>query len=115
MAVQRKTSGSDKPKQPPATTPEARENQLIMLAYDLAERQLRDGSASSQIITQLLKSGTVKDQLEKQKLRTEAILAQARVENMSRSEETNEIAQRAIDAMRSYKGEDSDFEGNDDY
>lgn len=35
----------------PALTPEARENQLISLASDLAEKQLREGTASSQVIT----------------------------------------------------------------
>ena len=39
----------------PALTPEARENQLISLAIDLAEQQLRDGTASSQVITHYLK------------------------------------------------------------
>ena len=35
----------------PAISPEARENQCISLAMDLAEQQLRDGTASSQLIT----------------------------------------------------------------
>ena len=46
---------SDTPKKKeirPALTPEARENQLIYLATELAEQQLRDGTASSQVITQ---------------------------------------------------------------
>lgn len=34
----------------PALTPEARENQLAALAVDLAERQLREGTASSQVM-----------------------------------------------------------------
>ena len=42
-------------KKRPAITPQERENELIMLAYDVAEQRLRDGSASSQIVTQLLK------------------------------------------------------------
>ena len=35
----------------PALTPEARENQMIALAVDLAEKQLLEGTASSQVIT----------------------------------------------------------------
>ena len=44
----------------PALSPEARENQLISLAVDLAEQQLIDGSASSQVITHFLKLGTTR-------------------------------------------------------
>ena len=35
--------------------PEARENLLVSLAIDLAEKQLREGSASAQVITHYLK------------------------------------------------------------
>ena len=55
-------------RRPPATSVEARENQLISLAVDLAERQLSEGTASSQVITHYLKLGTTKDRLEKEKL-----------------------------------------------
>ena len=44
----------------PALTPEARENQLVSLAVDLAEKQLREGTASSQVITHYLKLGSTK-------------------------------------------------------
>ena len=53
------TSGTPK-KMRPALTPEARENQMIALAVDLAEQQLRDGTASSQVITHYLKLGSTK-------------------------------------------------------
>ena len=62
----------DKPEQnsprrrPPATTPEARENQMIALAVDLAERQLLEGTASSQVITHYLKLGSTKERIEKE-------------------------------------------------
>lgn len=38
-------------KKPPAMSPEARENQLISYAVDLAEQQLLDGTASPSVIT----------------------------------------------------------------
>ena len=44
----------------PALTPESRENQMIALAIDLAEKQLQEGTASSQVITHFLKLGTTK-------------------------------------------------------
>ena len=40
----------------PALTPEARENQMIALAENLAEQQLRDGTASSQVIFPIISS-----------------------------------------------------------
>ena len=55
----------------PALSPEARENQMISLAVDLAEKQLIEGTASSQVITHFLKLGTTKAELEKEKLRKE--------------------------------------------
>ena len=63
-----KTSTNSVRKARPAISPEARENQLISLAVDLAERQLMDGSASSQVITHFLKLGTTRAELEKEKL-----------------------------------------------
>ena len=59
MDEQKKTN-----KRPPARTPEARENQLISLAVDLAEKQLSAGTASSQVITHYLKLGSSKDKIE---------------------------------------------------
>ena len=51
MAKVKTSSDSKKNKMRPALTPEARENQMIFLATELAEQQLRDGTASSQVIT----------------------------------------------------------------
>lgn len=55
----------------PALTPEARENQLVSLAVDLAEKQLREGTASSQVITHYLKLGSTKERIEKKFWKTE--------------------------------------------
>ena len=74
-----KTKANDSPKKMrPALTPEARENQLISLAVDLAEEQLRDKTASSQVITHFLKLGTTKAELEKEKLAKENELLRAK-------------------------------------
>ncbi len=43
---------------PPATTPEEREKQVINYAYELAEKQMLAGTASSQVITHFLKRST---------------------------------------------------------
>ena len=62
----------------PALTPESRENQLISLAVDLAERQLQEGTASSQVITHYLKLGSTRERQEKEKLEEEIKLLRAR-------------------------------------
>ena len=43
----------------PALTPEAREKQLVALAVDLVEKRLREGTASSQEVTHILKPGLI--------------------------------------------------------
>lgn len=89
---------------PPPLTPEARENQLIALATDLAEQQLRDGTASSQVISHFLKLGSTRAELEKEKLRSENELAKAKAENLRAQERQDEMFQKAIEAMRLYQG-----------
>lgn len=87
-----------------ATTPEARENQLISLAIDLAEQQLRDGTASSQVITHYLKLGSMKEREELEMLRSQRKLTEAKVENLQSSKRTEELYERAIEAMKRYSG-----------
>ena len=89
----------------PALTPEARENQLISLAVDLAERQLLEGTASSQVITHFLKLGTTKAELEKEKLIHETKLMQAKTENLESAKNMEAMYKEAIEAMRCYSGQ----------
>ena len=88
----------------PALTPEARENQMISLAIDLAEEQLRDRTASSQVITHFLKLGTTKAELEKEKLAQENKLLQAKTENLQSMARMEELYAEAIKAMQNYSG-----------
>lgn len=89
---------------PPAISPEARENQMISMAVNLAEQQLRDGTASSQIITHYLKLGTMKEQLELEKTRAEVELMKAKAKAIADAEEKDVIYKKAIEAMRIYQG-----------
>ncbi len=88
----------------PAKTLEGRENQLIALAYDVAEESLLNRTASSQIITELIHRGSTKVELEKEKLRAENELLKAKVEALKNAETTTELYEKALDAMRSYSG-----------
>lgn len=95
---------------PPAFTPEARENQLIALATNLAEKQLREGTASSQVITHYLKLATTKEKLEKEKLEAENKLLKAKTESLESSKRIEELYAQAIKAMRTYSGSDTEEE-----
>lgn len=101
-----KTKANDSPKKMrPALTPEARENQLISLAVDLAEEQLRDKTASSQVITHFLKLGTTKAELEKEKLAKENELLRAKTESIESQKRIEELYAEALNAMRRYNGQ----------
>lgn len=91
-----------RPRRPPATTPEARENQMISLAVDLAEKQLAAGTASAQVITHYLKLGTTREALEKEKLSRENELLKARSEALASSQRVEELYLNALNAMRTY-------------
>lgn len=89
----------------PALTPEARENQLISLAVDLAEKQLQEGTASSQVITHYLKLGSGRERLEREKLEEENKLLKARTEQLQSMKRVEELYEEAIKAMRNYGGQ----------
>lgn len=97
----------------PALSPEARENQMISLAVDLAERQLIEGTASSQVITHYLKLGTMKEQLEREKLEKENELLRAKTEALQSAQRVEELYTEAIKAMRSYSGYSEDEDSDD--
>ena len=102
MAKVSQTSSSKKIR--PALTPESRENQLISLAVDLAEQQLRDGTASSQVITHYLKLGSTRERLEKEKLEEENKLLKAKTEQLQSMKRMEELYADAIKAMQNYSG-----------
>lgn len=93
-----------KPKMRPALTPESRENQMIALAVDLAEQQLRDGTASSQVISHYLKLGTSRAKLERELLESEVELKKAKTESLQSMKRMEEMYSEAIRAMREYSG-----------
>lgn len=89
----------------PATTPEAREQQMIALAVDLAERQLLDGTASSQVITHYLKLGSMRERLERERLEEENKLLRAKTKDLEDKANYNVLVENAINAMRNYSGQ----------
>lgn len=101
------SASSDKPKRHrPATTPSAREKQLVSLAYDLAEKQLREGTASSQVISTFLKYGSTRERLEQDRLERENHFLAIKAENMQSQMRSEELFAQAMNAFRGYSGQD---------
>ncbi len=113
--VKTSTSSEKKGKIRPALTPEARENQLIYLATDLAEQQLRDGTASSQVITHYLKLGSTKERIEKEILEKQKELISAKTEALQSAKRVEELYADAIAAMRKYSGHGDDRDESEEY
>lgn len=112
MSVQRRERARRQHR--PATTEEGRENQLISLASDLAERQLIDGTASSQVITHFLKLGTSREKLEQERLQRENLLLSAKVDQIQSAKRIEELYETALNAMRQYAGEHVEIYDEDD-
>lgn len=91
----------------PATTPEQRENQLIALAVDVAEKQMMEGTASAQVISHFLKLGSSREKLEQQKLEKENELLAAKAEALEVQKQIVALYEDALNAMRAYGGQSS--------
>lgn len=116
MAKVTTTSTSSKSKKMRAAlTPEARENQLISLATDLAEQQLRDGTASSQVITHYLKLGSTKERIEKEILEENKKLITAKTKALADAADMKQMYAEAIKAMRRYSGHGDVEDENEEY
>ena len=101
---------TSKPRRRLAITPEERENELISLAYDVVEERLRNGTATSQETTHFLKAGSMKTQMEMEKLRRENDLLIAKVATLESQRKVEDLYEAAIAAMRVYSGHGSDEE-----
>ena len=98
----------------PAITPEARENQMIALAVDLAERQVLEGTASSQVITHYLKLGSTKERIEKEILEKQKELITAKTEALNSQKRSEELYEKAVRAFAVYSGNASKRTEEDD-
>ena len=88
-----------------AISPDARENQLIGLAYDTAEERMRNGTASSQEIVHFLKLGSSLVRLQKKEIEERILLDKQKIKTMESQEEIKQLYEGAIEAIRSYGGD----------
>jgi hypothetical protein len=78
---------------------------MISLATDLAEQQIIEGTASSQVISHFLKLGSTREQLEQQRLAHENELTRVKIEAIESQKRVEELYMQALSAMRSYAGQ----------
>lgn len=109
--MKKTNNASSSNKMRPALTTEARENQLISLAVNLAEKQLAEGTASSQVITHYLKLGSTKERIEKEILEKQKELIEAKTESLKSAKRIEELYTEALNAMKDYNGS----QGSNDY
>jgi hypothetical protein len=114
MVAKRENAGNSRPRRRPATTPEAREQQLGSMAFDLAEQQLLDGTASAQVITYFLKANSVRERKEIARLEHETRLAEAKIAQAGSANKMETLLEDAMKAFTEYKGGGS-TEVEDDY
>ena len=99
---------------PPASSDEERTLQMGSLAMDLAEMRMRQRIASSAEILYFIKAASPEARLERTKLEEETKLIQARVADIERSKNTEELYSQAIAAFQEYRGIDYDEDGDED-
>ena len=108
MKTSKKVAKEPEFQAPPALTPAGREARMIAYAMDLAEEQLRNGTASSQVITHFLKLGTETAKLELERLQNENALIQAKADQIKSAKENKELYAEALKAMSRYRPNESD-------
>lgn len=114
--VERKkmTSKPSSSKRKPDATSAARDTRMISMAERLVEQQLRDGTASAQVITHYLKLGSKREELEQQRLAGEVELQKAKIESLASHKRMEELYSKAIESMRSYGGQPIETEYDDE-
>lgn len=108
MARLKPRESSQKRRLPPASSPEARENQLIALAYDVAEERLLNGTATSQEVCHFLRLGSMKERKELEMMNQKNELMKAKTEALQSAKRIEELYTNAINAFKSYRGDPDD-------
>lgn len=99
---------------PPAMTVDAQQNHMISLAMNCAEKQLREGTASSQLICHYLKLASKKEELEIEKSKAELELMRAKTKQIETQEQMDRVYAEAIRCLGIYKGESPAEEDEDE-
>ena len=98
----------------PARTPEARENQLIGMAWDRIEERIANGTATAAELLAVMKLGTRKERLERELTEKKMEYMQAKTGALQSAEEIKALYGQAITAFQRYNGVFDDGEVVDD-
>ena len=101
--------------EPPALTPEDRTDQLVALAFDLAEERLRDKSASNQLIAEIMRYGSAKERLQNEKIQRENEMLKVKAEAYKAMQHSQEMYEKVLAAMKSYSGHFDEEEPYEEY
>ena len=85
--------------------PRRRLDQLINMAYDSVEEDIRNKKASPTVLNQLLRMGTERDALETENLRTKSELNKSRVKEIDEKASQKQLMEDALAAIKDYRGE----------
>lgn len=99
----------------PAKTPEEQESVLISKSLKLIEKQIDDGSASSQVLSLYAKLGSTRERLEQERLRNENAVLRKKVESMEAAIDVRNLMSEALDAFKGYTGQTRDMDTEDDF
>lgn len=89
----------------PMTPPiddQAMESKMISLALKQAQKQLEQGTASSQIVTHFLRLGSTRAQIELEELQLKNRLLEEKIVAEQSGQRLNEMFQEVLEALRSY-------------
>jgi len=113
LEEEEKQESKVKRRQAPGRTVESRENKIISKAYDLVEKRIDRGTATSQEVSHFLKVGSTLAQLEKEKLEKENALLQAKKESLESQKKIEELYASAMKAFGIYRGEEIEDDSED--
>lgn len=102
MGAVRNISDAPKRRRPPATTPEARERQLIAKAYDEIERRIDAKEATAAELLHFAKGGSRTEKLHQEKMEAENHLLEVKRELMESQKRQESLFEEALEAFRSY-------------
>lgn len=86
----------------PPLNDEAQETKLVALALKQAQIHLEEGTASSQIVTHFLRLGSLKAQVELEKLELENRLLEEKIQAERSGQQLNEMFGEVLAALKSY-------------
>ena len=85
-------------------TPEAYENRLILKSYKAVEKRIDSGEATAAELVHFLRQGSIREQLELEKMKKENELLKVKAESIKSQKEVKELYSEAINAFRRYSG-----------